>query len=56
MKFPTSAGRDTGMSHLKGIAFESDETQLQKIRERLRKMSDAELVSFGEMVRGRLTR
>jgi hypothetical protein len=43
---------DTGMSHLKGIAFESPEVQLQKLRERLGKMSDAELIKFGKMVRG----
>ena len=40
------------MSHLKGIAFESDEVQLHKLRERLRKMSDDELIKFGKMVRG----
>jgi len=40
------------MSHLKGIAFESPEVQLQKLRERLRLMSDEELVKFGKMVRG----
>jgi hypothetical protein len=49
---PTSAGKETGTSHLKGIAFESDETQLQKLGERLRKMSDEELIKFGKMVRG----
>jgi hypothetical protein len=38
------------MSHLKGIAFESPEVQLQKLRERLRLMSDEELVKFGKMV------
>jgi hypothetical protein len=32
------------------IAFES--VQLQKLRERLRLMSDEELVKFGKMVRG----
>jgi len=37
------------------IAFESSEVQLQKLRERLRMMSDEELVKFGKMVRG-LTR
>jgi len=31
------------MSHLKGIAFESPEVQLQKLRERLRLMYDEEL-------------
>jgi hypothetical protein len=40
------------MTHLKGIAFESEEVQLQKLRERLRLMSDEELVKFGKMVRG----
>ena len=34
------------MSHLKVIAFESPEVQLQKLRERLRLMSDEELVKF----------
>jgi len=34
------------------IAFESDETQLQKLRERLHQMSDEELIKFGKMVRG----
>ena len=33
------------------IAFESNEVQLQKLRERLRLMSDDELVKFGKMVR-----
>jgi hypothetical protein len=40
------------MSHLKSIAFESEEVTLQKLRERLRQMSDDELVKFGKMVRG----
>jgi len=40
------------MSHLKRIAFESPEVQLQKLRERLCLMSDEELVKFGKMVRG----
>ena len=40
------------MSHLKGIALESDETQLQKLRERLRQMSVEELIKFGKTVRG----
>ena len=40
------------MSHLKGIAFEADETQLQRLRERLCKMLDEELIKFGKMVRG----
>jgi hypothetical protein len=33
------------------IAFESSEVQLQKLRERLRLVSDEELVKFGKMVR-----
>ena len=33
------------------IAFESPEVQLQKLREPLRKMSDAELIQFGTTVR-----
>jgi hypothetical protein len=36
------------MSHLKGIAFESDETQLQRLRERPHLMSDEELIKFGK--------
>jgi hypothetical protein len=32
------------------IAFESKETQLQKLRERLRQMSDDELIKFGKSV------
>jgi hypothetical protein len=40
------------MSHLKGIAFQSDEEQLQNLRERLRTMSDEELIRFGKQVRG----
>jgi len=40
------------MSHLKGIAFESSEVQLQKLRERLREISDDELIAFGKMVKG----
>jgi hypothetical protein len=39
------------MSHLKGIAFESEEVLLQKLRERLRLMSDEDLVKFGKQVR-----
>ena len=39
------------MSHLRGIAFESDEVKLQKLRERLRQMSDDELIKFGKTVR-----
>lgn len=34
------------------IAFESDEVQLQKLRERLRQMSDDELIKFGKTVLG----
>jgi hypothetical protein len=34
------------------IAFESDEVQLQRLRERLRQLSDDELIKFGKMVRG----
>ena len=30
------------------IAFESDEFALQKLRERLRQMSDEELIKFGK--------
>jgi hypothetical protein len=33
------------------IAFESDEVQLQKLRERLRTMTDDELIKFGKQVR-----
>ena len=33
------------------IAFESDEAILQKLRERLRRMTDEELVKFGKDVR-----
>ena len=39
------------MSHLKGIAFESEESQLRKLRERLRQISDEELIKFGKTVR-----
>jgi hypothetical protein len=39
------------MSHLKSIAFESEEVSLQKLRERLRQMSDEELIKFGKQVR-----
>ena len=39
------------MSHVKGIAFESEESQLRKLRERLRQMSDEELIKFGKTVR-----
>jgi hypothetical protein len=34
------------------ISFESPEIQLQKLRERLRSMTDAELIKFGKQVRG----
>jgi len=34
------------------IGFESDEAILQKFRERLRSMTDAELIQFGKTVRG----
>jgi hypothetical protein len=34
------------------IAFESEQAQLQKLRERLRQMSDDELIKFGKMLRG----
>jgi hypothetical protein len=33
------------------ISFESDEIVLNKLRERLRKMTDEELVKFGKQVR-----
>ena len=33
------------------IGFESEEAILQKLRERLRKMSDEELIKFGKQVR-----
>ena len=36
---------------LKSIAFQSSELELQKLRERLREMSDEELIKFGKMVR-----
>ena len=39
------------MSQLRGIAFQSDETHLEKLRERLRLMSDEELIKFGKQVR-----
>ena len=51
IQVPTSAGKETGMSHLEGIAFQSDETHLAKLRERLRKMTDEELIKFGKTVR-----
>jgi len=34
------------------IGFESDEAILQKLQERLRSMTDAELIQFGKTVRG----
>ena len=34
------------------IAFESDDIALHKLRERLRQMSDEELIKFGKTVRG----
>src|ERR1700747_2253889 len=34
------------------IGFESDEEVLQKLRDRLRNMTDAELIQFGITVRG----
>jgi hypothetical protein len=33
------------------IGFESDEAILQKLRERLRRMTDEELIKFGKQVR-----
>jgi hypothetical protein len=36
---------------LSAIAFESNEKQLEKLRERLRLMSDDELIKFGKLVR-----
>jgi len=39
------------MPHPKSIAFESEEVTLQKLRERLRLMSDEELIKFGKQVR-----
>jgi hypothetical protein len=36
---------------LSSLAFESSETQLQKLRERLGQMSDDELIRFGKMIR-----
>lgn len=39
------------MSHLTGIAFESPEVTLAKLRERLRSMSDEELIKFGKQIR-----
>jgi hypothetical protein len=34
------------------IGFEPDEAILQKLRERLRSMTDKELIEFGKTVRG----
>ena len=34
------------------IAIEFSEVELQKLRERLRLMSDSELIKFGKLVRG----
>jgi len=39
------------MSHLKSVAFLSEEESLQRLRERLRLMSDEELIKFGKQVR-----
>ena len=39
------------MSHLKSISFLSEEESLQRLRERLRQMSDEELIKFGKQVR-----
>jgi hypothetical protein len=36
------------------ISFESEEVQLQRLREQLRVMSDAELIAFGKSVRSLL--
>lgn len=48
----SSAGIETGMSHLKGIAFESSEVTLAKLRERLRNMSEQTLcIRFRPTVR-----
>jgi hypothetical protein len=33
------------------VAFESDEVQLQKLRDRLRQMTEDELIKFGKQVR-----
>jgi len=38
------------MSHLKSIAFLSEEETLQKLRERLGQMYDEELIKFGKQV------
>jgi hypothetical protein len=39
------------VSHLQSIGFEPVEITLQRLRERLRKMSDEELIKFGKAVR-----
>jgi hypothetical protein len=39
------------MSHLKSVGFLSEEESLRQLRERLRQMSDDELIKFGKMVR-----
>jgi len=39
------------VSHLKSIASLSEEETLQKLRERLRLMTDEELIKFGKQVR-----
>ena len=39
------------MSSLKSIAFKSAEVELEQLRERLRQMSDEELIKFGKTVR-----
>jgi hypothetical protein len=51
MELPASAGKETGMSHLKSIVFQSEETHMENLRERLRKMTDEELIKFGKLVR-----
>ena len=40
-----------GEARAMSIAFESEDVQLQKLRERLRKMPDDELVRFGKAAR-----
>ena len=39
------------MSHLKGIAFESEEVALQKLRERVRTVSPAERITSRKVPR-----
>jgi len=46
MRFPVAPPGE------KMIGFESDEAILQKLRERFRSMTDAELIQFGKTVRG----